>query len=436
VGKSENPGGYLPGFVLELEEGVKEVVKRSIAAELEEEVLRALKRKPHGRSKKVSQEAEGEAACQRCGNRRVGQFWRNGHYRRGLDTRWGHLDLEVPQVRCRCGGSVRIPSRILRKRQRIWDDLGWEMETEYGWGLSLRWIKAKEDAKLGGSLGLRTINERVHRAGDGREDWLQRRLDDFPPIVAVDGVWITIMKSTGEQAQDRLGRMRQKKVGQRYVILFAQGCWPTTGKHSLLTWLVAENESEESWGDLLFAVKQIQLRTPGRWELLIGDGAGGLAAAHQIYCANIPLQRCIFHKLRNFSRDLVIPDGMDRPNARTYRQSILNEACLIWQANGEVQAWQRYHAFCIKWLPQQPKAVHTLGRDFELTLAFFPVRQLALERGEVWPLSHLRTTSHLERENRNFRRRLRQAVLFHSQEGLQSAIFQNHILRSTLISTS
>jgi len=44
----------------------------------------------------------------------------------------------------------------------------------------------------------------------------------------------------------------------------------------LLTWLVAEKESDESWGDLLFVVKQMKLRTPGCWDLLIGDGAGYL----------------------------------------------------------------------------------------------------------------------------------------------------------------
>jgi len=43
------------------------------------------------------------------------------------------------------------------------------MQAEYGWGLSLRWIKAKEDAKLHGSLGLRTINERVQRAEQGEK---------------------------------------------------------------------------------------------------------------------------------------------------------------------------------------------------------------------------------------------------------------------------
>ncbi len=436
VTEREDREEYLRGLIGEMQAAMQTVAQRCIEAELEQEVTRALKRKAHARSKRMSSALKGTAVCQKCGCQQVRHFWRNGHYPRGLDTSWGHVTIAMPQVRCQCGGSVALPWRTVRKGQRIWEDVDWEMQAEAGWGLSLRWIKAKEDAKLGGSLGLRTINERVQQAGDGRAEWLQRKLASFPPVVEVDGVWITLMKQTGEKRKDRSGRLRPVKLGQRSVVLFARGCWPKTGAHELLTWLVAEKESEESWGNLLFAVKQLKLRTPGRWDLLIGDGAGGLEAARQIYCPDVPLQRCIFHKLRNLLRAVTVPETLDRLSARAFRQAILEEARLIWQADGEPQAWQRYHAFCNQWTNSQPKAVTTLQRDFEHTLSFFQVQTLAQERGEDWPLTHLRTTSHLERENRNFRRRFRQAVLFHSQEGLESTVFQNHALRATLPPTS
>ncbi len=310
------------------------------------------------------------------------------------------------------------------------------MQAEYGWGLSLRWIKAKEDGKLGGSLGLRTINERVQQVGEGLEAWRQQSLSQFPGVVEVDGVWITVMKRSSEKRKDRIGRLRPVKMGQRYVVLFARGWWPKSGKRRLLTWLVAEKESEDSWGDLLFTVKQMKLRSPGRWDLLIGDGAGGLEAARKIYCPDVPLQRCVFHKLRNILRDLTAPPDLDRLAARAFRQTILDEVRLIWKADCEPQAWLRYNAFSKKWQDSQPKAVRTLQRDFERTMAFYQVHAQAADRGEDWPLTALRTTSHLERENRNFRRRFRQAVLFHSQHGLEAAVFQNHTLREALTSTS
>jgi hypothetical protein len=59
AGEGKNREEYLPGFISGLQEAVKEVVKRSIEAELGEEVTRVLKRKPHGRSKKVGSEEKG-----------------------------------------------------------------------------------------------------------------------------------------------------------------------------------------------------------------------------------------------------------------------------------------------------------------------------------------------------------------------------------------
>ena len=60
-----------------------------------------------------------------------------------------------------------MPFQTLRRRQRIWDDLDEEIREEYGWGKSLRWLKACVDAKLGGSVGLRTLTESAHaRTGE------------------------------------------------------------------------------------------------------------------------------------------------------------------------------------------------------------------------------------------------------------------------------
>ena len=54
-------------------------------------------------------------------------------------------------------------------------------------------------------------------------------------MVEVDGVWITVMKRSSEKRKDRIGRLRPVKMGQRYVVLFARGWWPKSGKRRLLT---------------------------------------------------------------------------------------------------------------------------------------------------------------------------------------------------------
>lgn len=432
VDESKEKGEYVRGFIEEMKGGVKEVIKRCIEAQLEAEETKILEREHHRRRKRMKARGESEAYCQRCGSRKVNQFQRNGHYRRGLDTSWGHIEIEMPQVRCECGGSVRMPYRVIRHRQRIWDDLEWDIRAEYGWGLSLRWMKAKMEAKIGIGLGLRTMNERINGIAEGIPIWQSRECKTFPPVVRVDGIWVTVMKRTGATKKDRLGRMRPQKTGQRMVMLIAQGVWPATGRQEVLTWLMADGETEESWSDLLFQVHQMECRAAARVDMFIGDGSTGFEAARQRYYPEVPFQRCIFHKLRNVSRDLETPADLNLQTNREYRKNILQEAATIWQAKDEPLAWQRYSAFSQKWSGSQPKAVATLQRDFELTVSFYDVQSQALVRGERWPSSLLRTTSQLERENRNLRRRIRLAVVFHSQTGLSAALFQNLKLRQAL----
>lgn len=132
VGTGANREEHLHGLVEEMREAVKAVIGRCIEAELEQEVDQALQRKAHRRSKQVSSGVKGKAVCRKCSSHQVNQFWRNGHYLRGLDTSWGHLRIGMPQVRCQCGGGVEIAWQTVRKGQRIWDDLSWELQAEYG----------------------------------------------------------------------------------------------------------------------------------------------------------------------------------------------------------------------------------------------------------------------------------------------------------------
>ncbi len=92
-------------------------------------------------------------------------------------------------------------------------------------------------------------------------------------------------------------------------------------------------------------------------------------------------------------------------------------------------------AFCESWRIEQPTAVDTVSRDFELTLTFYQMEADAHARGEDWPLQLLRTSSHLERENRETRALFRHHLLFHSQQGMTAALLlQSLVRRSTTCS--
>jgi transposase-like protein len=306
----------------------------------------------------------------------------------------------------------------------MWDDFGIEVRVDYGRGLSYRQIKADWDCRLGGSVGLRTLNRRVVGANTEKIPARLGKPGEVPPVVRVDGIWITVMFPTGETRKDRSERTRPVKQAKKVPILAAQGVWPDTGRSVLLAWTLADGEDHDSWQAFLEQLLEMGISPENGLALLIADGSGGFRSAYESRYWMVPLQRCVFHKLRNMADALRPPAGLDRQAACQYRTDFLRQAAQIWQADDETEARLRCQAFCQHWQSLQPKAGAALLRDFDLTLTFYAVQEQAASLGQVWPAHTLRTTSPLERSFREFRRRFRNAVLFHSPDGAIAATAQ------------
>lgn len=407
---------YVPELCSGLQGQILYIVGRCLEEALETELERQLGRGRYRRRRHCKGQ-EIERRCSRCGSHERQGFRRNGHYARNLDTHWGRVVLGVPQVQCVCGGNVPMSFRMLRPGQRVWDDLVVEIREEYHRGLSYRQIKLDLDERLGSSVGLRTLNQCVLQTVPEGIPGKPFEISEVPPVVRLDGIWITVMFPTGQTQRDRLGRQRIVKAAKKVPILAAQGVWPLTGKTTLLAWTRAEGEDEISWQKFLEQLYLAGLTPENGLTLLVADGNKGFRAAYENLYWTTPLQRCVFHKLRNISQALRIPAKLDRQAAQTYRTRFLRSAAQIWQAPDETEARQRYLAFCQQWQSQQPKAIATLSRNLDDTLAFYPVQEQAAACGKAWPPHLLRTTSPLERTFREFRRRYRNAVLFYSEQG-------------------
>jgi transposase-like protein len=298
--------------------------------------------------------------------------------------------------------------------------LNLEVQVEYRRGLSLRQIKADLDERLGSSVGLRTLNQQVLGRLPAQKPAPVFASGEAPPVVRLDGIWITVMFPSGQVRRDRMGRKRRVKQARKVPILAAQGVWPVSGRTRLLAWTRAEGEDTASWQTFLEQLDALGLTPQNGLALLVGDGSPGLWGAYQNRYWSIPLQRCVFHKLKNIAQAYRPPQGLDPQTAKQQRLHFIRRSARIWQAEDETQARQRFKSFCQRWQAHQPQAIETLLRDFEETLAFYPVQQRAADQGQNWPAHLLRTTSQLERTFREFRRRYRRAVLFHSDRGAQA----------------
>jgi hypothetical protein len=91
---------------------------------LEQEVTTKLGRVKRSPRQVSSQARPIDWQCAHCGCTDANQFTRDGHYRRRLETGWGHLDvLRVPMLQCQhCEHDVVAQFAILAKYQRFWLD--------------------------------------------------------------------------------------------------------------------------------------------------------------------------------------------------------------------------------------------------------------------------------------------------------------------------
>jgi hypothetical protein len=314
----------------------------------------------------------------------------------------------------------------------MWEDLEGQIRQRCGQGLSLRQTKAELDGLLASSVGLRKINEVIHALAHLAPSQPETERTDIPPVVRLDGLWIKMMEATGEEKEDRLGRLRAVKTGVSRPILVAQGVWPAMGRQEILTWLLEEDEGTQSWQNLLDHLDRLGVAAHNGLQLLIGDGSPGLQSAWQARLWEVPFQRCIFHKLRNVRRDLIAPPGIKPNKVSAFKWQLLRRTARIWQAPSEHDAYLRLQELSHSWQQEQPLALTTLRRDFDQTISFYAVQAQALRLGQLWPAKALRTTSPLEREFRSDRSRLRQSVLFHSYTGWQAIYGQIQLRKIAL----
>ncbi len=415
--------GFVTEIIKQMGGLAVQLAGRVIEESLETELERFLERGRYVRRKR-SKRKESGVYCSRCRSHQRQDFQRNGYYQRSLAMRWGRVRVNMPQVKCRCGGNVRFQYRTIRPRQRIWDDLDIDIRAEYGHGMSYRQIKVELDQCLQSSVALSTLNRRVLQSGNGQGSCMSWEKGEAPPIVRVDGIWITVMFATGEVRQDAIGRNRPVKKGRKVPILAAQAVWPATGRTQLIAWVQADGEDAASWQKFLEILYEAGLTPENGLAMLASDGGTGFRAAYANVYWQVPLQRCVFHKLRNIARKICPPADLDRQAAHVYCTDFLRSAARIWQASEEAEARQLYNAFCQAWETKQAKAIQTLSRDFSDTLTFYAVQEQAALRGEEWPAHLLRTTSPLERTFREFRQRYRRAMLFHSPAGLHAVTAQ------------
>ena len=305
-------------------------------------------------------EAIGAGKGERTENRRG---YRSGYYRRGLVTRVGKLELQVPQDR-----QGRFSTEVFERYQRSEKALVNTLAEMYIQGVSTRKVKAITEELCGHAFSASSVSAINKKLDQELEKFSGRVLDMEYPYLVLDA---------------KYEKVRVDGVIQSQAVLVAIGInWE--GRREVLGVELANRESRSSWRDFLQSLRRRGLRGV---ELVITDDHGGLKKAIVEVLPEAAWQRCYVHFLRNALDYL----------PRKADDDCLMELRWLYDRRNMTEAREDLAAWLRKWQARYPKLCNWVEEHIEETFTFYR-----------WPLAHhkhLKSTNMLERLNEEIKRR-------------------------------
>lgn len=307
---------------------------------------------------------------------------RNGYKPRTLKTRMGELALEVPQVR----GSEPYSPMLFAKWQRSERALLATCAEMYFMGVSTRKVKNVLEEMGGFSLSASTVSCVARELDEKLTEFRERRLhEDTWPYLLVDATYVKVRKK---------GRVVNQAM---LVVAGVNG----SGTREILTWRLADVESEDTWSDVFRELKQ---RGVSGVQWLVSDGHEGIQAAVRAQFPGVAWQRCWTHFMRN-----VLGKVSHKHKAAVSKELIAargHDELTVCLSEGERVAE--------RWENTYPRLAKQIREQFEETLA---VHELPKEHRR-----RMYTTNMMERIMREIKRRTRVVGIFPNGESCDRLI--------------
>ena len=201
--------------------------------------------------------------------------YRNGYKRKQVNSRYGSMEIEVPQDR-----KSTFEPQVVKKRQKDISDIDQKIVTMYAKGMTTRQISEIMEDIYGFEASEGFISDVTDKILPQIEDWQNRPLDEVYPVVYIDAIHYSVRDN---------GVIRKLAA---YVILGIN----TEGKKEVLSITIGENESAKFWLSVLN-----ELKNRGVKDILIicADGLSGIKEAIAAAFPKTEYQRCIVHQVRN-----------------------------------------------------------------------------------------------------------------------------------------
>jgi putative transposase len=289
--------------------------------------------------------------------------YRSGYYSRGLVTRVGKLELEVPQDR-----KGHFSTEIFERYQRSEKALVSSLAEMYVQGVSTRKVKAITEQLCGHAFSASSISRINQSLDEELKKFATRKLEEEYPYLILDA---------------RYEKVREDGVIRSHAVMVAIGInWD--GRRSILAVELANRESTTSWRDFLVGMKERGLSGVG---FVVTDDHAGLKKAIAELLPEAIWQRCYVHFLRNALDYL----------PRKADDDCLQELRWIYDRRDLDEARRDLGAWLQKWQQKYPKLCNWVEENIEQTLSFYKLPRPHHK--------HLKSTNMLERLNEEIKRR-------------------------------
>ena len=312
-------------------------------------------------------EALGAGRSERTG-RRLG--YRSGYYERDLITRFGKIELRVPQDR---NGlfSTDLFERYARAEKALLSALA-EMYVQC---VSTRKVRAITEELVGHRFSASSISSIVKRLDDELSAFMARQLSEPFAYLILDA---------------RYEKVRVDHVIRSQAVMIAIGIGHD-GRRQVLGIDCAHRESGPSWSAFLKGLKERGLHGV---EYVVSDKHEGLVKAIRETLTGVQWQRCYVHFLRNAL------DHLPRKGDGECLQELrwMYDRLSLKEAKSDLAAWIK------KWGGRYSKLVDWVEANIEETFTYYALPGLHHK--------HMKSTNMLERFNEEIKRRTRVVRIF------------------------
>lgn len=346
-----------------------------------EDIQEALKDLLGGTIKEMMETEMDEHLGYQKSQRSDSEDYRNGYKRKRVNSRYGTVDIQVPQDR-----NSTFEPQVVRKRQKDISSIDQKIISMYAKGMTTRQISETLEDIYGFEASEGFISDVTDKILPQIEDWQKRPLSEVYPVLYIDAIHYSVRDN---------GVIRKLAA---YVILGIN----IDGQKEVLTIQVGDNESAKYW---LSVLNELKHRGVKDILILCADGLSGIKEAIAAAYPNTEYQRCIVHQVRNTLKYVADKD----------RKPFANDLKTIYQAPSEEQALESLERVTKTWSVKYPNSMKSWKQNWD---AICPIFKFSMNVRKV-----IYTTNAIESLNSTYRKLNRQRSVFPSDTALLKALY-------------